>query len=572
MKKKSFKFLSVIMALLFATPLLGGCGSDDNRPIDDTKTQLSVSVVPSGYGSDWLKQWALDFEKEFANTSFEEGKLGVQVTTSTDAPGGNNLLSYMPGVETEVIFTEDVDYYTVANAGHMHDIKDVVQADMTDVGEAGQTIEGKMSSQYIDYFKKDGHYYALPFNVNYTGIVYDVDVWTEEGLYFAGDVTKATENDECPAKKNGSNYVFTGSNGTLSAGPDGKKGTYDDGLPATYEQFFALCNEMATQRAITPIVWAGQYQFYMYRMLYCLWANNEGAEQMRLNYTYDGIATNLIKEFDAGGNPVMDSATTITTDNGYELQRQAGRYYALSFVEQLVKNTNYYDSNYCFGSYEQGDAHLEFLNGAFDTQSGKRTAMLVEGCHWENEATDYFNRLEKKYGTSAKKENRNFAFLPFPHPTDEQIGQKAVTCDAYNSALFINGKIAANKEKVAETFVKYIHTRSALASFTEITSLIRPYDFTLTDAELGSMSNFGRSVYENYKNSDIVTPYSSNVTAIKNYSMFNPLSNGIWTTTINGTTYNVPSSTFNDNSSVTAKNYYEGIVSSKTASWWNGIK
>lgn len=38
MKKKSFKFLSVIMALLFATPLLGGCGSGDgDRPIDDTK-------------------------------------------------------------------------------------------------------------------------------------------------------------------------------------------------------------------------------------------------------------------------------------------------------------------------------------------------------------------------------------------------------------------------------------------------------------------------------------------------------------------------------------------------------
>lgn len=572
MKHNLWKKSTLALALVMSASTLVACGGGSNgnkdEAIDETKTQLYVAVVPSGYGDSWLYKSAEDFEKAFAEKSFEEGKTGVQVYVSADAPGGNTAASYLSGLSTEIILTEDVDYYNLVNSNFLYDMTDAVTGDMADVGEAGQTIEGKMSEDYIDFFKKDGKYYGLPFNVNNTGIVYDADLFDDESLYFEGTSTGKTENNEMPAKKTSGKYKFTDSTGTLSAGPDGKAGTADDGLPATYEQFFALCDEMVKNRSnLVPITWPGAYQFHIYRFMYCLWAANEGYEQMRLNYEFDGTATDLVESISSDGTVTYMAETKIDSTNGYLLQKQAGRYYALSFVEQLVNNKNIYEEDLCFGKAQlQTDAQDTFLMGAFNKEQ-KRTAMLVEGCHWENEATDTFNRMENRYGAKAAKANRNFAFLPMPHPTEAEIGKKSVVCDAYNSAIFINGNIADNKKEVAETFVKFFHTRSQMAQFNQITSICRPYDYEMTKDEFNAMSSFGQSVYENAKAADILSPYSSNPIAIKNYGVFNPLMTGIWTSKVGGSTYTSPSDSLRNNG-VSAKAYFEGLAARYDQVWW----
>ena len=119
----------------------GGSNGNKDEAIDETKTQLYVAVVPSGYGDSWLYKSAEDFEKAFAEKSFEEGKTGVQVYVSADAPGGNTAASYLSGLSTEIILTEDVDYYNLVNSNFLYDMTDAVTGNMADVGEAGQTIE-----------------------------------------------------------------------------------------------------------------------------------------------------------------------------------------------------------------------------------------------------------------------------------------------------------------------------------------------------------------------------------------------------------------------------------------------
>lgn len=575
MMRKLFRWLGVFMAALVGVLAFPACGGDERKEVDETMTQLYVSVVPSGYGDSWLYAAAERFEQMYAQTSFEEGKLGVQVFVSADAPSGSTAASFLAGLSTEVIFTEDVDYYDLVNRNLLYDMTAAVEKPLEEYDEE-QSIADKMTTDYREFFKTgsgEGKYYALPFNVNYTGIIYDVDLFEDEGLYFKAD----TSDPNRPAKKP---YQFTSIASERSNGPDGKTGVIDgvdysadDGLPATYDQFFALCEEMVTNHGgIVPITWPGMYQFHMYRYLYCLWAANEGYEQMQLNYTFKGSATDLVEGFRQDGTPIIsETPTPITDANGYLLNKQAGKYYALNFLERLVSNKNYYDETLCFGGAQQHtDAQNEFLLGRFD-EKRKRTAMLIDGAHWENEATDIFNRMKSRYGAQASKENRKFGFLPNPKPTDADVGKESVVMDAANTALFINGNIQQNKVKVAETFVRFMHTRESLSEFNRITGICRPYDYEMTEAELGQMSHFGQSVYATTKASRILAPHSDNRTFLNNYSVFNPLHTGVWTSKVgNTTTYNTPSTAMHDNG-VTAQGYFEGLSYYYNQSFWNNI-
>lgn len=68
---------------------------------------------------------------------------------------------------------------------------------------------------------------------------------------------------------------------------DNKPGTYDDGLPETWEQFKRLLTRMVT-RSITPFTWGGMYNTYAERFLNYIWASYEGVDDYMLNYTFNG--------------------------------------------------------------------------------------------------------------------------------------------------------------------------------------------------------------------------------------------------------------------------------------------
>ena len=142
-----------------------------------------------------------------------------------------------------------------------------------------------------------------------------------------------------------------------SAGPDGDMNTtYDNGLPATYEEFFKLADYMV-RKNIVPITWAGNVQTYVSSLLTSLWADFEGREQMMLNYNFDGTATNIVDRFDSEGKPITKNLE-ITLDNGYETYgKQLGRYHALSFMEELLNNRTYYNASLTFSPAQTHEMH-----------------------------------------------------------------------------------------------------------------------------------------------------------------------------------------------------------------------
>ena len=109
MNKKFNKILSVGLSVCMGAAI-AGCSSGENPnssvvPVDSTKSQLYVSNFNGGVGFEWLNKLAARFEEDFAETSFEEGKKGVQVRITNHK---GIALSTIPQSKDEVYFLEEV--------------------------------------------------------------------------------------------------------------------------------------------------------------------------------------------------------------------------------------------------------------------------------------------------------------------------------------------------------------------------------------------------------------------------------------------------------------------------------
>lgn len=576
MKKFFTKLLCIALSVtcIFTASACGGVG--DNRA-DSSKTQLYLGIVANGYGTSWLTAAATNFEDVYAEESFEEGKKGVQVLIDSVEYGGT-LQNQLANVTAEVVFTGDVNYMAYVTGGDMVDLTSIVKAPLTDFGET-QSIEDKMTEEVREAYKIDNKYYALPYADANFGITYDKDMFDDNGWYF---VAADPDKGDYTAAKDSLGYVFLGTGADAeglvkSCGPDGKTGiiegvdyTIDDGLPATYDQFFALC-EMISSATVVPLIWSGKYQSYINQFLDALWINNSGKDEFGLLYTMDGTLNTYVTAIDEDGT-VHTTSEPITEATGYKAFNQAGRYYALDFVDRIVKNEKYYDRDKCFGqSTSHTDAQNYFLYGSAESyQNYKKTAMLIEGSYWENEATGTFNSMATKDESYSKK-NRNLAWMGLPRAmSDEEFKTHVEEGTLPNATvevgtttlMFINPRTTESyKMDLAKKFVQYMFTRENLAAFTVETSLYRPFDYTLTEAEKAQMSPYGRSAYEYFSRADKASAKKCN-TVLNNYLTFTR-NQDRWNSN-NSTSY--PSDAFRS-SSVTAKTFFLGSMPKYQSAW-----
>lgn len=529
---------------------------EEEEQIDVSRTQLFVSNFNGGFGDQWLKNLKAAFEEEYKDVEFTAGKKGVQIMISNGKTVGSTLLSTMESSRDEVFFSEYVYYNDFVSQGKMLNITDVVTDELNGLGDSG-TIENKLTAEQKGFFnvgsEAEPQYYALPHYQAFQGVAYDVDMFDEERLYFALD------------KNNGNNGFVVSKNDTKSYGPDGKTGvdaltgqnySDDDGLPATYEEFFALCRYMA-DKGITPIAWAGQQQVYFSEYLVALMADYEGKDSFMQNYTFAGTARGLLNDDLTAMAPVE-----LDKSKGYTLSRQAGKYNAFYFAEQLIKG-NYYSNEH---SYSSAISHMkmqsDFLNSRYN--STKDIGMLIEGNFWENEAEATFKAMSNIPG--AGRYERRIGFMPYPKADASKVGEGVTLIDRLYSAGFVKASIAADKVDLAKLFMKYSHTNAALVDFTVTTGSPKALNYTLTSGDLSKMSYYGRSLWTLRQYADIVYPYASNTLYMNAPSSF---STSLYMgANISGTPYNYPSNAMKYNN-VTAKQYFLGTIAANSQAVWN---
>ena len=552
---------------LTAVMALGMVACGDRRPgneseveVDQTKTQLYVGAYEGGYGQGWLDNYARAFEKFYENEEFEEGKKGVQVIVDLDSQISSGVSTVMRDLETEVFFVEMGDYYQLVNGGFLLDITDAVTEPLTEFGE-NQSIYDKMYDADKKFFNvEDGEnaykFYAVPSHETTYGIIYDIDMFEENGFYLAAE-----------GYGNSQGFLDPYEDVDLrSDGPDGEHGTADDGLPATYEEFFKLCDYIAGMEMF-PITWTGKHQGYVNNLMMSLWADYEGVENMSVNYNFNDTVE-LVESINQDGT-VKTYEQAITPSNGYLLQKQAGKYYALKFIEQLISKPNeYYNSNLCYSNAQtQMMAQTNFLQSRFDREI-KDVAMLIDGTFWFNEAHKTFEEMKNTPGASASE--RKLGILPLPKATEDKLGQNTFY-SAYLTELCVKSNIAPSKIECAKQFVRFVRTNKQLSAFTADTSTAAPYNYTLEAADEARISFWGKQVYNQHVTSQKVYPWSKQKVYLADTKV-HLFSENAWLSNVGNDSYNLVTKAFQRSKTQTpptAKQYFEGLSAYTNESYWN---
>lgn len=538
------KKILVVLSLVLSVLGLTSCDQyviEETEEVDPNRTQLYVQNFKGGFGVDWLYAVKERFEEHYKDTEFTTGKKGVQIMISDAKVDGISLRTSNIG-NSEVFFNESVYYYDFLSDDWLLDITDAITTPLTEYGES-ESILDKMTDEQIEYYNVDGKYYGIPHYAGYNGIIYDVKVFEENLLYFkdsAQSVFLVNEDDK------------------RSKGPDGQYDTADDGLPATYEEFFMLCDYMV-ELGITPFVWAGEYyNTYIEKVMNALCVDFEGLEQTMLNYTFRGTATNIINSVNEDGSYTYmfgEEGVEITPENGYLLWASEGKYKSLSFFDRVVKNSDYCTNLSYSPSLLYRDAQKDFLES---TPKGKPIAMILEGCWWENEAKDDIKAISDYYGQQYSRENRKFSMMPLPKADESKIGTKTTIVDTHYSLGFVKASIAAEKVDLAKTFLRFCCTDKSLSEFTVYTNTVKALDFDLSEDDYNNLTYFGKSVYDLHNNSDIVYPYSNEPIYLDNQSTLSI--HNSYGTKIGAIEESHPITYFRSNTRNNAIDYFNGMI------------
>lgn len=535
MKKQLVRVLSLAaMAAIVGT--LPSCGTVNKGNGEDlTKANLSIATFDGGVGVEWLENAARRFEEKYKDADyFQEGRVGVKISVvANKSYDGNYLLE--SSLSKDIYFTESVDYINVANTGKYLDLTDTFNEKLTAFGEDKSVLD-KIDDNLKGFLSRQGKYYAVPFYDAFYGFVYDVTLFKDRGYYVSksGNATSNLNN--------------------LSAGPDGVEGTSDDGLPATYEQFAKMLNWIKND-GVTPLAYSVKYDEYILRTLTNYWMNYEGVDQAQLNYNFEGTATHIVDGFNPDGSPKLINKD-ITFANGYDLQKQAGKYYALDFLKNILCS----DVKNYHGDSTHTGAQSSFVEGKHYGDESAR-AMLVDGSWWENEAKEAFTSLEYN-----NFERSDYALMPIPHVDASRIGSKQTILSQNNSYGFVAGN--TTNPELAKEFMKFLHTDAELSAFTATTSMTRALRYDISSSDLEKVTSYGKSLIDYKKNCNIVYPCSSLPQVINNASYF-ANDSWAWKSRINGSDYADPWTYMTQSKSPSVSDYFGGLYNFFKDSWSN---
>ena len=567
--KKIAKFTALLCALVGLSNVATACGGGGEKR-DSTKTYLTVYNYDGGVGTEWLYDCAERFEELYKDKELEEGKKGIVVEVT---PGKDNLAT-LAASPYNVFFTEQIPFNDLIAQNQLLDISDMAEEPFTNLGisEAGN-VSNKIPKETKDaLLAQKSKLYALPHFEVYTGVSYDRDLFETKSLFIQQRAEGQATTKFCKSN-----------NANISVGPDGVKGSYDDGLPSSYEEFYDLVQQMLKVN-VTPFIYTGNYATYINHLVTGAWAAYTGVDEFRLNVTLDStvdveegeepFTTEIITGWIEDGTPKTEE-TTITMETGYKTLAQAGRYYALEFLRTLMsggpeKGESWAGDGLVFSDLVATSSHLDaqmhYIFSNLDSYYEKPIGMLIEGSYWYNEAKSALKASESQFGDDAK--DRDFSFMPLPVQRDGQVtegnGKKNTLLDANMSFAFINANIEGDPvvSQLAKDFLQFCYSDEELVNFTKETSVFKGVNYNVDESVFDGSSKFAQHLFEIRQNSDVIRPYAANKIYMNAQGRFNYAGTAdSWASTVNGTPYKFPRDAFR--SGVSSKDYFLGMQMSQ---------
>ncbi|MBD5132350.1 MAG: extracellular solute-binding protein [Clostridiales bacterium] len=566
MKKTGKKLVSTLCAIAVCCSVCGaavGCGNpfvEEEEQADTTKVQLYVGNFNQGFGKKWLEDAAARFcELKKDETGYAEGKTGVQIIID-DVSIGDSLIGSVGNERSEIIFNESMDYYSWIKRGNVRDITEIVTGDLGDFGEADNTIYDKMYPSAQSFYRyTDDKFYGIPFYESTFGIIYDRDVFENNNLYM---------------DKNGRFTLSSQTDSNASSGPDGDAATtIDNGLPATFSEFYALCDEMK-RKGLQPFTWTGRNDNYISRFIQSMSMYLDGYENSRIHFDLQGTATKLVDRIE-NGVAILKEPTEISQSDAYKMYESAGKYYTLEFLNNILSRNYDYSAKRGNTAYNHTNAQDDFVTNntkRHKNSLGKDIAMLIDGTWFLNEAAGTFTDLSKTE-PNASASIRQFGLMPLPHP-DDWGPQKFTYVDTNQTLCCVTKNADESKMKLISDFIKFLHTDAELEAFTKSTSTLRAFKYIDgMDTSGDGFTPYAKQLIELKKfiGSDVIYPISDNAVFANNTNKLFFSHEEFLSSAVGASTLKYPNRVMVGSTPTSEKTYFDGLKAYHNATWWNGI-
>lgn len=560
------------MALAMVAGLACGvaaCGTTTIvEDIDTNKVQLYIASYNGGGGYKWLDDPTDDtaddaesrFEAKYANTQFGD-KTGVQVIVESSKAFSASKVKDSLATSSYDMYFAPADYYMHVAQEEFLDITDMV----TEVNPIdNKSIASKLDEEKQSVLKVKEKYYALPYYQTTQGITYDADLFNENRLYFSNQV------DTADAKYPGTNaFVITPDATNLSCGPDAVFGTYDDGLPSSYHEFYKLMDRMISL-SIIPFAFNGHGNAeYTNMLMSALSANMAGIDAIKAHATFNtnGKTIEVVTGFN-GNAPIIEDVA-ITEENAYLLKSTAGMYYASEFAQKIFSNTQYYDTK----SASTGSTNLVAMERY--VKSGKDGStpigMLIEGSYWYNEAeAEGIMDRARKLG-----DLKNMKVMALPHQyagtvTPKAEGEAPVSqiLTSGGTYAFIAADIQSERLEAAKLFLQFCYSDEELVKAELSNNGIGRSLYYDTSSIQEQLSGYAKSVNvmrtQAVENGTLCDNTSQHPISLRASTYFSRVQNGgYWTVTVNGAEYTTPCTAFRDGKA-TAVAYFQALGMSES--------
>lgn len=561
---KKLTTFALIACVSVASVAVTGCNTTPGG--SGTKTELLVANYSGGVGMNWLDAIEDDFELAYADYVSPDGKIGIDLKISHDKGYlGTTLASSLTADPNEVYFTQQLPYTNLASTGALRDVTSVIEK--VNPADNNKAIIDKFSPEQKSALKVNGKYYAIPHYEVFEGIVYDAGVFESKYLYFADKMDT-----------DGTRQFIYNKDDKKSCGPDGKYGTYDDGLPSSVQEFVKLVNYMSSTAGVIPFVFPGKSSFYTTMLSSSLMANLVGADGMRLMLNFgNGVADDknnleVVTSFN-GTTPVIDTVK-ITEENGYLVKESLGLYYAIETANKVFSNASNYYNKCTASTCSNIDAQDYFVRSGIDDGTTPAIGMMIEGNYWYNEALDelVIENVADRY--SVGYERKQFKFMPMPVQYEGTVtegnGKAPVLMDNYASYAFIKNGIDVNKVEAAELLLSWLYTDAQLTEFTVNTNgIARALEYDLEPAFDRIEGVFAKSLVDMRKAAaeadSVIRWVSDNDIFLGSEEQFTSSRTQFW-----GTTYESKSYTmiYGSTGKITAKEYFLGMSLKNS---WSGM-
>ena len=456
MKKVGCLALSALMAT--SAVAFSSCkkGNENDKYKDAGKKAIDVSLYFGEFGVDWLKGIAAGFNES------TESNYYVEITDHKNL-SPTIVADIKTGTDKDVFIALDANFQMLYKDGYLEDLSDVL-----DEKPDGTATVKEMIKDYTSWSNLGGYgdnLYMLPFNVSPVGLVFDYDRFMEEG------------------------WLITDADGSISAGKDGVKGTYDDGQPTTWAEFDTLLAKISLKTKDVFSYMGSVHPEYVNNVVYAYMAQYMGEENYQKFLQHDTNGTQVKME--------DGTMAAFGIEEGYKALSMDGVKDSLSFVANYLANSEYVAARTLTdGSFNVNNSHTAFLEG--------ESVFLVEGNWWENGSRSLIASREKYGGKPYGEADYRYFLLPAIEGQNSAADQSYLFSQNGGSIVVPKNK-DADKVAAIKEFIVYMLKSENMAKSTVDTGLIWNYNYEISATQKAKMTKFGANTYAMFSDTQRVS-------------------------------------------------------------------